>query len=174
MDENEKIKRAQSGDKSAFEALLQEYYEPMFKMAFKYCGNRQDAEDITQDACIKLARNISNFKFKSAFSSWLYRLVINTANDFYRSKKPETALNKNSCKAVTADAETKTYANEILQQVYALPENEKTALLLVMSDGLTHKEAAVIMACKESTVSWYIHEARKKLDAEQQKEAGHG
>ena len=146
----------------------------MFKIAFKYCGNRTDAEDITQDACIRLARSIGSFAFKSAFTSWVYTIVINCAKDYYRSKKPETSLESGHIGAAAAEAETKTYANEILRQVYALPENEKTALLLVMSEGLTHKEAAIIMECKESTVSWYIHEARKKLGVKEEKERHHG
>ncbi|MCB9990771.1 MAG: RNA polymerase sigma factor [Rhodospirillales bacterium] len=174
MDDQALIKKAVNGDKNAFEALLQEIYDPMFKMAFKYCGNRQDAEDITQDACVKLARHIGSFRFKSAFSSWVFRMVINCANDFYRARKPETALeNKHLC-AAKADAETNTYAGEILAQVRTLPENEKTALLLVLSEGFTHAEAADIMDCKESTVSWYIHEARKKLGVKEAKERSHG
>ena len=58
--------------------------------------------------------------------------------------------------------------------VYALPEKEKTALLLVMGEGLSHREAAQSMDCKESTVSWYIHEARKKLDAQFGKDEQYG
>ncbi|PJB70291.1 MAG: hypothetical protein CO093_08475 [Alphaproteobacteria bacterium CG_4_9_14_3_um_filter_47_13] len=168
------IKRAVKGDKRAFEALLQENYDVMFKMAFKYCGNRQDAEDITQDSCIKLARALASYKFQAAFTSWLYRLVLNCAKDFYRKKKPEAVLNDSHIGAINAEAEIKTYANEILAQVYALPENEKSALILVMSDGYTHAEAAIIMDCKESTVSWYIHEARKKLNILIEKEPHHG
>ena len=174
MNEEEQIKRAQKGDKRAFELLLQENYELMFKMAFKYCANKQDAEDITQEACIKLARFINTYNFKSAFSSWLYRMVINCGNDFYRKSKQETSIEaKNACSS-KPQAETKTYANEILRQVYDLPEKEKTALLLVLSDGYTHAQAAEIMECKESTVSWYIHEARKKLLGKNEKELGHG
>ena len=176
MNDHELIEQAVKGDKRAFEKLLGESYDSMFRMAFKYCGNRQDAEDITQDACIKLARNIGAFKFKAAFSSWLYRLVINTAKDFYRSRRETALLDENSGAAVNSDAETITYANEILTKVYELPDNEKTALLLVMSEGLTHREAAQVMECKESTISWYIHEARKKLGVKEEtkKERSHG
>ena len=80
--DNDLITKAQGGDKSAFEALVRENYDVMFRIAFKWCGNQEDAEDITQNACIKLARNIDGFQFKSAFTSWLYRLVINTAIDY--------------------------------------------------------------------------------------------
>jgi len=173
MDTNELITKAQRGDRSAFEALLQEHYDIMFRMAFRYCGNRQDAEDITQESCLKLARNLGSYKFRSAFTSWLFRLVINTAKDFYRSQKPAAPLEEDSAHS-TGDAETKVYASEILAQVYKLPENEKTALLLVMGEGMSHKEASVVMECKESTVSWYIHEARKKLGVKDEKERRHG
>ena len=59
----------------------------MFKMAFKWCGNRADAEDITQNACIKLARALKTYEHKAAFTTWLYRLVINTAIDMKRHEK---------------------------------------------------------------------------------------
>jgi RNA polymerase sigma-70 factor (ECF subfamily) len=173
----ELIKLAQNGDEHAFSSLIEEHYGMMFKMAFKWCGNREDAEDITQNACIKLARNIDKFEFKSAFSSWLYRLVINTGKDWIKSDarhKSGNVAESDNVPTEETSADKQLYAKELLLQVYKLPENEKTALLLVMSEGLTHKETAVIMDCKESTVSWYIHEARKKLDNFKEKERKHG
>ena len=176
MDNNdEQIKLAQAGNRRAFEGLLNDYYEVMFRFAFKYCGCREDAEDITQNACMKLARNIGQYKFKSAFTSWLYRLVINTAIDWQRqNKKDKTTPDLEHTIIAPGNAEKELHAREVLQQVFELPEKEKTALLLVFSEGLTHKEAAKVMDCKESTISWYIHEARKKLAHEQKKEAHHG
>lgn len=167
QNDKELIERAQSGDERAFEALLLKYYDVMFRIAFKWRRNRADAEDITQNACIKLARNINSFNFRSAFTSWLYRMVINTAIDWQRQNSRHQAyeLTDNPGHDCETDAmENALYAKQVLQQVQTLPGKEKTALLLVMSEGLTHKETAAIMECKESTVSWYIHEARKKLD----------
>ncbi len=83
--ERELIGKAQAGDAGAFEALVNGYYKTMFRMAYKFCGNRQDAEDVTQESCIRLARGLRTFKNDSAFTSWLYRLVINTGKDWYRS-----------------------------------------------------------------------------------------
>ncbi len=176
-DAEELIRLAQAGDRGAFEALLQEYYDVMFRMAFKWCGHKADAEDITQNACIKLARTIDSFRFKSAFTSWLYRLVINTAIDWQRSNKRHKTndlAEEAGYVGVKAEAEDKLYAQQVFERVLLLPKKEKTALLLVMSEGLTHKEAAEAMECKESTVSWYIHEARKKLEKFQEKERHHG
>jgi len=164
--DNDLITQAQGGDKSAFEELVRESYVVMFRIAYKWCGNQEDAEDITQNACIKLARNIDGFKFKSTFTSWLYRLVINTAIDWKRKNKRHLTLeltDDNVSNPVNSEAENTLYTKQILEKVQSLPVKEKSALLLVISEGLSHKEAASIMQCKESTISWYIHEARKKL-----------
>jgi len=178
MQDTELIKSAQGGDSHAFEALVNSYYEVMFKMAFKWCGNRDDAEEITQDACIKLARGIGSYKFNSAFTSWLYVLVINTAKDFYKkqSRRPaESEAHPGYQKAATeGNSEERLYAQQVWAQVRQLPEGERAALILVMNDGLTHKEAAKLLGVKESTVSWRVHEARKKLISIFGKEQAHG
>lgn len=170
--DDELIKRAQAGNRGAFETLLQEYYDTMFRMAFKWSGNRADAEDVTQNACIKLARSLGSFRFESAFTSWLYRLVINTAIDWQKANRKHVPLPESGFIGVAPEnAERDMQNKEALAAVLALPEKEKTALLLVFSEGMTHAEAAAVMDVKESTVSWYIHEARKKLT---EKERRHG
>jgi RNA polymerase sigma-70 factor (ECF subfamily) len=73
-----------------------------------------------------------------------------------------------------AEGEQKVYASQVMAHVRALPEREKEALLLVFVQGLTHGETATVMNCKESTVSWYIHEARKKLQSLLTLERRHG
>ena len=156
---------AQDGDARAFEALVSDHYEVMFKMAYKWCGNKDLAEDITQDACIKLARGINSFNMKSKFSSWLYRLVINCGRDLVKkdARHPE---NPDALEFVLKldQKEDRAYARQILRAVYALPDREREALLLVMNDGYSHAEAGRILGVKEGTISWRISEARKKLN----------
>lgn len=161
-------KAAAFGDSSAFEALVSQHYGTIYRMAYKWCGNQADAEDITQNVCIKLARAISSFRGESAFTSWLYRLVINTAKDWQRQQPSATNQghftdNPLNIETVTQGEEA-FYAQQVMAEVHQLPEGEKEALLLVVSEGLSHREAANIIGCKESTVSWRIHEARKKLN----------
>ena len=169
------IKQAQNGDKGAFEALLRTHYEVMYRTAYKWCGNRPDAEDITQNACIKLARSIDGFRFQAAFSSWLYRLVINTAKDWSKARPPQTMeLEFVPDRSQAAMAEIKIYAGQVMAYVRTMTERERTALHLVFSEGLTHREAAEVMECRESTVSWYIHQARKKLQSFQKLERCYG
>ncbi len=174
------IKQAQSGDRGAFESLLRTHYDVMYRMAFKWCGNKEDAEDITQNACIKLARSIDTFRFQSAFLSWLYRLVINTAKDWAKARPPRAAdqtIETGRAEATLAEdpvAEDKVYAGQVMAYVRTMPKREQVALFLVFSEGLTHRQAASVMECKESTVSWYIHEARKKLQSFQEVERRYG
>lgn len=171
------IKRAQAGDRRAFTTVLEAHYDTMFKFAHAWCRNTADAEDITQTACIKLAQALSGFRFKSKFSSWLYTLVIHTAIDWQRQNRKEKTVGAVEDLEIAApdNTEDATHARALLRQVDLLPEKEKAALLLVFSEGLNHAEAARVMNCKESTVSWYIHEARKKLGVtEDKKERRHG
>ncbi|MGB1539824.1 MAG: RNA polymerase sigma factor, partial [Rickettsiales bacterium] len=71
------IKQAtQHGDASAFRALIDHHYGTIYKIAFKWCGHKQDAEDIAQEVCIKVARTIGSFKGDSAFTSWLYTITV--------------------------------------------------------------------------------------------------
>ncbi len=173
---SETIKRAQGGDARAFEVLVEAHYEVMFKMAFKWCGNKGDAEDITQEACIKLARGLHTFRHDCAFTSWLYRLVINAAKDWYKAQNRHPQHGDAGMDLVASDENTEgqLYAKQVWAGVYALPDGEKEALLLVMAEGLSHKEAADILNIKESTVSGRIHEARKKLFALFGKEQSYG
>lgn len=170
------IKQAQDGHVHAFEQLINLHYDTIFKMAFKWCGNRNDAEDITQDVCIKLAKNITLFKGESRFTSWLYRVTINTAKDWYKKHKRHTHQDFNEIESAYSNEQPEEilFAKQVLTALQTLPEGEKDALILVVTYGLSHKEAADILDVKESTVSWRVHEARKKLKVQFEKEAHYG
>ena len=169
------VAKAQQGDAKAFEVLVSRHYRTMFKIAYKWCGNESDAQDITQDACIKLARGLDSFKSKAAFTSWVYRIVLNAGKDWYKKQNRHPSNSDELDKLKTSGkGEDRVYARQVLEAVYQLPEGEKEALLLVLSEGLSHKEAANILNVKESTVSWRIHEARKKLGAQFEKEETYG
>ena len=166
MQENALIKQAQQGDKQAFETLLNIHYDMLFSFAFKWCGNKTDAEDITQQSCIKLARSIKQFQFKSAFSSWLYRLVINCAKDWYKSQSRHTRNTSNietEPASSAQETEQALYTQQLMELLNDLPDGMKETALLVHAEGLTHKETADILSVKESTISWRIHEIRKSL-----------
>lgn len=166
MAEPDLIRQAQLGDRAAFEALLNLYYDTLFRFAYKWCGSRADAEDITQQACIKLARTLSQFRFESAFTTWLYRLVINCSKDWQRSQSrhwSEESLPDDEAGTHSNPAETDIYLSQVLGILDDMADGFKETALLVHGAGMTHAEAAGVLSIKESTVSWRLHEIRKQL-----------
>ena len=164
-DDETLIRAAQAGDGEAFEQLLERYYDTLYRFAYKWCGNRADAEDVTQQACLKLARSLDSFRFESAFTSWLYRVVVNCARDWGRAQgrhaHPEEDPDVLTEEVTQVDVEHEAYLWQLLQRLEAMPEGIKETILLVHAEGMTHAEAAEILDVKESTVSWRLHEFRK-------------
>jgi len=163
------ILAAQQGDQAAFEAIFDCFYERMYRYALKWSGNETDAEDITQLASIKLAKTLSQFRFESQFTTWLYRLVINTAIDWQRANKRHTNDVELTDVTTTEHSEEHHGFNSVLLQqlinrVAELGEGFREAVVLVLGEGFSHKEAADVLMVKESTVSWRIHEVRKFLN----------
>lgn len=182
-DDDELVSEAQAGNRDAFEALLERHYGLMFKVAWQWCGVREDAEDIAQESALKLANSISLFRFESAFTTWLYRLVINAAKDYYKAKNRrnarETPLYDDAVYiSPELSPEQKLSNKDTLKAIAELSEQLKETVILVCWQGLTHKEAAEVLECSEGTVSWRIHEARKKiaetLELEKSKVKRHG
>ena len=159
----ETIRRAQRGDRDAFSRLVEDHYASIFGFACRYCGDRQDAEDVTQQACIKLARAIGQFRFESAFSTWLYRLVINCARDWRKAQRAGQREELDDL-PVGDSAESAVLLRQVIGLVEQMGEGFRESLVLVMGEGLTHAEAAAILGVKESTVSWRLHEIRKRLN----------
>lgn len=167
-DDEELVSEAQSGNRQAFADLLERHYGLMFKVAYQWCGVREDAEDIAQDASIKLAQNISAFMFESAFTTWLYRLVINCAKDYYKAKNRRNSREipmYEDAVYISEDLtpEQKLSHKDTLKAISDLPESLRETVILVCWQGMTHAEASSVLDCEEGTVSWRIHEARKKI-----------
>ena len=161
------VNRAKAGDRLAFAQLLEDHYDFIFRTACKWSGRKSDAEDIAQEVCIKLATAIQSFDGRSAFSSWLYRVTVNMVRDLQRSSS-RRSKNIDAFSLVhpeddPGNQEESTTAKELWRAVSELPEKQREAIMLVYAEDMNHADAAEIMGCKEATVSWHIHEAKKTL-----------
>jgi RNA polymerase sigma-70 factor (ECF subfamily) len=170
MSENSLIERCQRGKADAFEQLLALHYDTIYRFAYRWCGDQHNAQDITQLACITLARSINQFQHQSSFTSWLYRLVINCAKDFYKSptqrnqrEESEQDIDLTLGSSASGSNEQRVYAQQILEHINHLHEDLQDTLILVYGTGLSHLDAANALGVKESTISWRIHQARKLL-----------
>ncbi len=151
----------------AFEALVESNYMFVYKVAFKWCRNKEDAEDITQDVFLKLAQKIQGFKETSSFKTWLYRIVINAAKDFFkknkRKKEKESAFLEHEKLNANISSKETPLGEKLYSLIDNLPIKQKEAALLVFSEGLSHKEAADVLNCAETTISWRVFQVRKRL-----------
>ncbi len=83
------IEQVLEGKINAFSYLVDRHKDKVYNLAFRICGNREEAEEIAQDAFIKAYRSLRSFRHKSSFSTWLFRIVYNTSISLVRSKKKE-------------------------------------------------------------------------------------
>lgn len=161
------IAGAIGGDRRAFAQLVERHYDFIFRTACKWCGKVSDAEDVAQDVCVKLASVLKSFDGRSAFTSWLYRVTLNAVRDMQRAR---TRRGRNVDRYAEVapdeylpDQEDSAAAKELWDAVRRLPDQQRDAVLLIYAEGMSHAEAGVIMGCKEATVSWHVHEAKKTL-----------
>lgn len=169
MDDLALIRKAQAGDSQSFSELLDLYYDTIHRFAWKWCGHAANADDIAQQACIKLATSLPQFRFQAAFSSWLYRLVVSCAQDWQRAQQRH---DHDDMPAVDPPAEGGTaedsiYLLQLISQLDQLGEGMKETALLVHAEGLSHAEAGEILGVSESTISWRLHVIRKHLQRQE-------
>ena len=161
------VLRAQRGDAQAFGELLESHYDLIHRTAWKWCGNRADAEDIAQDVCVKLGSVLAGFDHRSAFSSWLYRITLNAVRDLQRAGARRGRQVQAFAEIAPGDEppsqEEAATSGQLWAAVRRLPEQQRDAVLLVYAEELSHAAAAEIMGIKEATVSFHVHAARKTL-----------
>lgn len=168
-DDGERLARlASTGDRQAFARLVEANYDFVFRVAWRWCGRREDGEDVAQEVCIRLARAIGTWRGEAAFRSWLYALTLNAARDFQRAKIRRTRLvSALMAEPAGQDSTGGPVADDPAEALWAavrlLPQKQRDAVLLVHGEGLSHGDAASVLQCSESTVSWHVHEARKRL-----------
>ncbi len=173
MDDQALIRRAQDGDATSFAELLDLYYDTIHRFAWKWCGHTADAQDIAQQACIKLAGSLPQFRFQSAFTTWLYRLVISCARDWQRRQRHDAPERAPLVELGTdgTRSEDQIYLEQLLSQLDRLGEGMKETALLVHAEGLSHAEAGEILGVSESTISWRIHTIRKHMGKQERRQS---
>lgn len=166
-DDNQLAAQAARGDAGAFRLLLERHYDSVYRIAFRFSGQREDAEDLAQDVCTSLARKILSFRGEAQFSTWLYRVVMNAARDAHRKRATAVKATKAYSEVSELERGEKAAADKDAAWLYnALEEvgpDLKETAVLVLAEGFNHAEAANILDIKESTVSWRMHELRKHL-----------
>jgi len=173
------VERVQRGDKHSFDLLVSRYQHRIVKLVSRFVRDRDDAQDVAQEAFIKAYRALANFRGESAFYTWLYRIAINTAKNHLTAagRRPVEAdltnadgeeLPLDELQKETETPETLLQVEEMKAIIFAtienLPEDLRTAIMLREMDGLSYEDIAAAMDCPVGTVRSRIFRAREVID----------
>lgn len=175
-DENELIRRAGRGDAYAFEQLMTAQESRMYAVALRMCGNREDAQDCLQEAMLRVYRAISGFKGQSSFSTWVYRITMNSCLDELRRRKSRTATSLDALLetgfAPSDESDTpeqnslRSEQRRVLEKAIAgLPEDMRAAIVLRDIQGCSYDEIAQTLDANVGTIKSRISRGREKLRA---------
>ncbi len=168
-DERAWIVKSQQGDLEAFEALIKRYQRMIHSLTFRMTSSVADSEDLAQDAFIQAFQQLGSFRHESKFSSWLYRVAFNTCLNWKkRSLRREQAHQQWGERLESQTSSTARPGGDGLKEavqsaLLELHPKQRAAVILTIYEGLNHAEAASILGCSETTISWRLFAARKKL-----------
>jgi RNA polymerase sigma-70 factor (ECF subfamily) len=172
-DQDQLISRAQDGDVRAFEQLLAGHLPRIRRYARAFASSEPDADDLAQDALVRIYRNLRSFRYQSSFSTWLYALVRNVFLDSGKGRagrrrtleEPLEAHHQEHGGGARPDDEA--LAEEERRRVWAairqLPAEFRSALVLFDIEGCTYDEVAAIEGIAIGTVKSRLHRARGLL-----------
>lgn len=164
------VRRAQMGDPAAFDELYEIHVERVYALCLRMTADGRLAEELTQDVFVKAWRRIGTFEGAAAFSTWLYRITVNTVLDARRRRErqpaqlsalPEEALSgEGSDPAAQMDPAARL---ALERAIAALPERARMAIVLHAIEGYRYEEVADLMGVEIGTVKSHIHRARALL-----------
>jgi RNA polymerase sigma-70 factor (ECF subfamily) len=172
----ELVARAKAGDTAAFDELVRKYRARVYSLALHLTGQASDADDITQDAFLKAYHKLPEFEGRSEFFTWIYRITLHRALNAKRDRKRRRTVPMDDPRLVAAvavdaegDPERATQLRDryraLLEAFDQLTPLLQTTVVLTTLQGLSYKEAAVVLETTEGTIAWRIHEARRKMAA---------
>jgi RNA polymerase sigma-70 factor, ECF subfamily len=176
------VARAQAGEHGAFNDLVRKYRHRVLKMAMRYLRNRADAEDAVQEAFTRAYRGLQHFRGDSAFYSWLYSIAVHSAKTalllrardsrvFVPAPRRADEMNENwvPLKEMSSPEElasTEEVCRAVNDAIEALPDEQRTAVVLREFHGLSYRQVASAMSCPIGTVRSRIFRARETIDAQ--------
>ncbi|MBC8213026.1 MAG: sigma-70 family RNA polymerase sigma factor [Candidatus Marinimicrobia bacterium] len=165
MEEKNLIHQFQKGDKSAFDKLVHRHQEWVRLFILKTVGHKEDAEDIAQDVFVKSYFGLSKFRMESEFNTWLYRIVINHINNYFRKKKLLSWFSHDLQESNTPEptAIEENQVSELLQHIRKLPRIQRNVMVLRTYQDLPFKEIGNVLSISENSAKVSFHKAKVNL-----------
>jgi RNA polymerase sigma factor (sigma-70 family) len=166
------IEEVLQGKPNAFSIIVDRHKNKVFNLAFRICGNREEAEEIAQDSFLKVYRSLKSFKMKSSFSTWLYRIVYNASVSQVRLKKkgvlsledfPADSVDFIGNNISEEEAE-KEYRNSLINfALQKISEEERGLISLYYYQELSTEEMSDITGISKSNIKVKLFRARQKM-----------
>ncbi|KGE87821.1 MAG: RNA polymerase sigma factor [Phaeodactylibacter xiamenensis] len=166
MTEKEIVQGCIKEDRHCQQALFVRYAGKMLAVCMRYTRHRMEAEDILQDAFVKVFDNIHKFQFKGSFEGWIRRIVINTALKNYSKKsfqQEQIGLENQPEYSTEPESYKNLEQEEMLRLINQLPEGYLVVFNLYAIEGYSHKEISDMLGIQESTSRSQLVKARKML-----------
>jgi RNA polymerase sigma-70 factor (ECF subfamily) len=178
------IRRAQAGEEPAFEALVRRHQQRAWRIARNLVPTDEDAQDLAQEAFVRVFKSMPGFDFDHAFTTWLYRIVTNLAIDHLRRRRPAVSTARSGqdeesefdivdprAMAPSASIESRELSEDVRATLASLAPHFQSVLLLREMEGLPCNEIAHIVGATHVTVRWRLHRGRKLFQDEWERRA---
>jgi RNA polymerase sigma-70 factor (ECF subfamily) len=165
--DEELLESSRGGDLAAFERLFERHGARMKSIAANLLGSAQDAEDAVQESFLKVYRGAASFRGGARFSTWIYRILVNTCYDQVRRRRrrPEGTLTDVTDARFEPPSPGSDHPLRLAleQSLARVPERPRTVFLLSAVEGFTHREIGEILGVPEATSRTLLFEARREL-----------
>lgn len=169
------IEECLNGNSKAQFMLYKQYSKAMYNLAHRIVNNREDAEDLLQEAFVECFRNLGTFRFESTFGAWLKKIVVNKCINHLKQKKIDLEYFETPPYAVYEKDEEQIYDTaEIFKSIEMLPDGYRIILTLYLLEGYDHSEISQILGISESTSKSQYSRAKEKLKTILSKKNKHG
>lgn len=169
------VHKTVEGDVEAFNELVNRHHTKIYGLAYRMLGNAEDAEDATQETFLEAYKSIKTFRFQSQFGTWLYRVGLNTCNQYIRKSKARNRMldaytEETASHGLTEEQEIpdrmaiKAEQREVVQAaIDRLPPKQREVVTLYYMQQLKYKEIAEILNCSLGTVASRLNKAIQNL-----------
>jgi RNA polymerase sigma-70 factor (ECF subfamily) len=168
--DEELVLQSQNGSPAAFETLIRNHQTVIHALTYRMTGSPADAEDLAQETFIRAYEQIGSYRRNAKFSTWLYSIAVHACLNWRRNEARRFRAQANCVGEMTGqqtEAGIAPVESEMAQAAQAalmkLPAKQRAAMVLTIYDGLNHAEAAKVLSCPETTVSWRVFTAKRKL-----------
>lgn len=174
-EDSELVRRFKDGDEAGFDELVRRYQPRIFSLMYRMVRNTEDARELTQDTFVRAYQALPRFEGRSGFYTWLYRIGVNQAFNYLRSKKRQTIqatelhVDEDALANLPAGTNPQSDFHQleireaVARAVAALPERQRAVFVMRQYDGLRNNEIAQILKCSEGAIKAHYFFAVQKL-----------